>query len=562
MSRFAPGGGRVVPTPGGGTGDVVGPASATSGACAVFGDTTGKLIANSSVTIIGNQLLAPSGTAGAPSLAVGAAGVGVYSSGANALSLATNSVSRVTVNTANVTSALPFIFAAGTVSAPGIASPTDNTSGFYSGGGGEIDLSYSGVKLAAFTSGTVTVSGVVVAAQGSVAAPAFATGQTTNGMYSPLANQLAFAVNSTQLALMTQTALTSTVPVVAPAQIAGTTSSYGFTGSNAGTGLHTPSADVVALSISGTDVYLYGAGSNRSTQPLGLVQGSPGGATGSVYFQNAQGTGFCNPGGGGFQIFESSVPVLTCATAAITAAAPVSLQLGGNANPSLFFAGSPTTGIYSGGSNVFNIVSNSTTRVVIDSTASTIYSPANQTLTVSDTAVTSTVPVVLPAGGTQAVPALAATPGDLDTGFYGDGSGGLWFTSNGTARVTLATLGILCPTVGTGVYARQPQINQYGTVGSPTSISGALPNLQYNDFGTTVQSGYKLPASSPGLVYEILSTTAFGTSIVTNGGGDSFNIGGVIPAGSVTTLQAGASIRFTCLGTVWYGSGIMGTWAY
>lgn len=72
-----------------GSGDVVGPASATDNAVARFDGTTGKLLQNSTATLSdGGALTLPAGTAAAPSLKIGNGGLGMFEPFAGEIGLA------------------------------------------------------------------------------------------------------------------------------------------------------------------------------------------------------------------------------------------------------------------------------------------------------------------------------------------------------------------------------------------------------------------------------------------------------------------------------------------
>ncbi len=91
----------------GGGGDVDGPANSTANALSVFGDTTGKIIAATSIlanpitSVISGVLglLSGAGTAAAPTYSFSAdADTGIYQSGANSIGIATGGVQQVGIS--------------------------------------------------------------------------------------------------------------------------------------------------------------------------------------------------------------------------------------------------------------------------------------------------------------------------------------------------------------------------------------------------------------------------------------------------------------------------------
>lgn len=145
-----------------GSGDIVGPGSATDNAVATFSGTTGKLLQNSlAILSVAGALLLPAGTAALPAFSP-LANAGLYSTGANALGLSTNSTLRLTIDTAAVTSTLPYVGPAGAGTVPGYAFIGATTTGLYTTSGYTGFVSAGAdAALIGITSGNATFQGRV-----------------------------------------------------------------------------------------------------------------------------------------------------------------------------------------------------------------------------------------------------------------------------------------------------------------------------------------------------------------------------------------------------------------
>jgi hypothetical protein len=141
-----------------GSGNVVGPASSTDNALAVFSGITGKLIKDSLVVLsVVGALLAPAGTAALPAFSP-LANAGLHATGvAHTIALSTNSTDRLTIDTAAITSTLPYVAPLGAVGTPSSTFVGDLNTGSYSPGADQYNIATGGVlglALAVQTSGT------------------------------------------------------------------------------------------------------------------------------------------------------------------------------------------------------------------------------------------------------------------------------------------------------------------------------------------------------------------------------------------------------------------------
>lgn len=165
---------------------------------------------------------------------------------------------------------------------------------------------------------------------------------------------------------------------------------------------------------------------------------------------------------------------LTLGTGLLTSTELLALPVGAVGAPSVYF-GTATTGLYSAAATSVDVATTGALR-----------------LTVADAAVTSTVPVVLPAGAVGA-PALTWT-GDLDTGAYYVGANAFSLVSNGAAvaNITAATL-----TIPTGVDLAIAAGGDLTIADAPTAGTDAT-NKTYVDnallFGTqlTIPAGVQV----------------------------------------------------------------------
>jgi len=133
-----------------------------------------------------------------------------------------------------------------------------------------IDSSFAAVDSTNTFTKTQTISDLRVTSitvpSGSAANPSIKVGSTTTGIYSVGTNQINFTIGGTLRFSVSDTAVTSTLPLVLPVGAVGTPS-LTFTG-DLNTGIYNPGADLIGLVVNGkhvitantTDVYLYSNG--------------------------------------------------------------------------------------------------------------------------------------------------------------------------------------------------------------------------------------------------------------------------------------------------------------
>jgi hypothetical protein len=286
--------------------------------------------------------------------------------------------------------------------------------------GGTTGLTVSGSPVT--TSGTITLAGTLAVANGG-------TGSTT-------------AANArTALSAAGSGAVTASDITMSTARILGrTTASTGAIEEiTIGSGLLMAAGSLTATGGSGTVTSVALSGGTTGLTASGSPVTSSGTITlsGTLAVANG-GTGVTTSTGTGSNVLSAS-PTLTgtvgmaSATVSGTVAFPAT---GAAATPPITFAGDTNTGIYNIGADQIGVSTNGTLR-----------------LDVSTTAVTSTLPILLPDGAISA-PAMAFA-NDPDTGFYATAPGGFRVGCNGTYVMTYAAAQVtlqagVALTVGSG----------------------------------------------------------------------------------------------------------------
>jgi len=151
-------------------------------------------IQSTGVTITSIPILAADGLVSAPSYSFSnSTGSGLYYTGtANTIALATNGTARLTANTASLTSTLPFLGSAGSVSAPSLSFSGDPDTGLYNSTANTIVVATNGVARITTNTASITTTLPFVATGGSYSTPTY--GFASNlGIYSPSANTVEVA---------------------------------------------------------------------------------------------------------------------------------------------------------------------------------------------------------------------------------------------------------------------------------------------------------------------------------------------------------------------------------
>ncbi len=158
--------------------------------------------------------------------------------------------------------------APGTAALPGVFFSGDPDSGMYWVGANQIGWATGGVQRLLLSTTALTATLPVLAPAGSAAAPAFSfSGDVNTGMLSPGADQIGWATGGTQRLLLSTTALTPTVPVLASSGSA-TAPSLSFSG-DTNTGMFSLGADVIGFATNGFERMRVGNNGLQIGDPVG-----------------------------------------------------------------------------------------------------------------------------------------------------------------------------------------------------------------------------------------------------------------------------------------------------
>jgi len=396
---------------------------------AFYATSTNAVSGNSSITTnASNQLLVPVGTATAPSITfAGDLSTGIYHIGANNLGISTNGVLRIPDSV--------------TTSTPSIAYVTDATNGIYFDSLGTVFVIGGAFQLRT-TAARITTNVPLRLENGTAAAPAVtfvgSAWDSDSGLYWVGENDLGISTNGTLRLDVSTTAITSTLPIVLPIGAIGTPS-LTFAG-DTDTGIYSGGSNILGLVVNGkhvfasntTEVYLYSNGvakfyldatSITAVLPFYAADGTA--AAPSLTFASDTNTGIyrlaadelgivCNGTlagdffASGVNLYASGVAKFSCDANGCN----VAMTDGTAAAPLIRFSADTDTGIYRVGTDDLGLSTNGTLR-----------------LDVSTTAITSTLPIVLP-NGTATAPSLTFAS-DTNTGIYRGGADQINFSAGG-----------------------------------------------------------------------------------------------------------------------------------
>lgn len=189
---------------------------------------------------------------------------GIFLQGAGQWAVSTGGVRRLLISTTSISAYLPILSQPGTAAAPGLAFFGGSNAGLFLQSAGALGLSVGGTEQVRITEG----GQVLASGTGSPAIPSFSwIGDPNTGIYRPGNEQIAISTNGIQRLLVSTTALTSSVPVFAPA---GTAAAPGYSvAGDTNTGMLFPAADTIAWSTGGTEkLRLTSAGLLTSTTAI------------------------------------------------------------------------------------------------------------------------------------------------------------------------------------------------------------------------------------------------------------------------------------------------------
>jgi hypothetical protein len=155
--------------------------------------------------------LGPNGAAATPALSASAdTNTGIYFDAADGLLFTTGGTLRLTLNTTGLTNTLPFLGPNGTAGAPSHSASADTNTGIFFDGSDTIRFSTGGTERVVIGSGgSMSVTGQLQPANGSVGSPALCSSADTNtGLYFSGADTLLVSCGGTLVATFSTTTFT------------------------------------------------------------------------------------------------------------------------------------------------------------------------------------------------------------------------------------------------------------------------------------------------------------------------------------------------------------------
>jgi len=237
---------------GGGTGNVVGPASSTDNAVARFDATTGKLLQNSSVLITDTGTIgAAAGTELLPAFSFSTdPNTGIWNSAADTIAFSTGGAIRWTTSTTAISSFIPIQAISGSASIPGLSFFGDADTGIWNSATNSLSVATNGVTRLTTSTTAITSTLPILNQAGTAGAPAYSfSGDTGTGIWNAGLFTVGITTGGTTRWSTSTTAHTSTLPIL---NQAGTVAlpAYSFS-ADPDTGIYRLSADSVGVSGGG-----------------------------------------------------------------------------------------------------------------------------------------------------------------------------------------------------------------------------------------------------------------------------------------------------------------------
>ncbi len=216
-----------------------------------------------------------------------------------------------------------------------------------------------GLSVAAAT-GVVSLPQGVRVADGAAATPGLGfAADTDTGLVRPGADQIGLVTGGTQRLLLSTSALTPTVPLLAPNGTAALPS-LSFSG-DTNTGMLSAGADQIGWATGGTQRLLLSTSALTPTVPLLAPNGTA--ALPSLSFSGDTNTGMLSAGADQIGWATGGTQRLLLSTSALTPTVPVLASSGSAAAPSLSFSGDTNTGLFSLGADVIGFATNGAERM-------------------------------------------------------------------------------------------------------------------------------------------------------------------------------------------------------
>ncbi len=195
------------------------------------------------------------GSAAAPSLNFTTDTVsGLYLVGASNIGISTAGVLRADINATRLLSAVPIYTPNGSEGAPTHTFSGDSTTGMFLPIAGQVALSAGGAQRFDITSARIKCLIPLSLSQGTAGAPSMHFGTTTTGVFADGTNNVAITISGTETVRFTSTGLQSTVALKAPA---GSVSSPAITFSDSTTGLYRNASNEVSVASAGQQTVIF-----------------------------------------------------------------------------------------------------------------------------------------------------------------------------------------------------------------------------------------------------------------------------------------------------------------
>lgn len=275
----------------------------------------------------------------------------LYASAPNVLSkLSIGSASQIITSNGTIPtwSAIPspttISLSDGTAASPSLNFINSTTTGLFLSAADTLAISAAGVLRASVSSSALTSTVPFLAPDGSLTAPSYSFASDTNtGIISGGIDTIAFIAGGSQKGYIASTSMGLVIPIYATSGAA-TTPSYTFTFSPT-TGLYLIAAGQLGFTTNGTLRLTLSTTALTLTLPLLTAAGSV--TAPSHSFSADTNTGMYNISADNLGFATGGVLRLTIGTTAITPTLPIAAQLGAVATPSYTFTGDLNTGIYS-----------------------------------------------------------------------------------------------------------------------------------------------------------------------------------------------------------------------
>lgn len=463
-----------------------------------------------STTAIANTIptIGPSGTAALPAYSFsGDPNTGVYNPSADRVALSAGGADSLTATTSSLICSVPLYANIGTVSEPGITWNIDTDTGFYRSAANEIDITLGGTETTRFGTSFLSSTVPVFLPGGSASNPSLSFSSDFNtGIYNPSSDTLGISTGGVLRSSVSTTAITNTLPILAPD---GDVSEPSYTfASDPNSGMYSNGPDSVGISTNATTITIFGNTEILNTVPLSGPSGSAAGPTYS--FNGDSDTGMYNLAANAIGFSTGGSLRTTMSTTGISNTIPIFNEAGSAAAPAYSFNADIDTGMYTG---------------VSGGEVSFAVGGANK-MTVGSTSLTVAVPILAAAGSVSA-PGISFS-GDTDAGIY-SASNRLEFATNGSNKFTIGTTSlstvspfrfadgnVSAPSISfnndldAGLYLASAG-NLGISVGGVQQVSYSTGGASYDGAARTIQT-FKISTATVGSISVTGSTTSYNTT--------------------------------------------------